>query len=211
MSKIREILANFRNLSNLTEELKPIQNQVLATIEEELRALSAQTTNPDAMDALNMNQALILKELKKSKPSSDNDSVLGAWIENLVEELKKVQGAQVVLIEKSEIQNSLMNSLTDLIPMLENNEELMDLKEKIELFSQAESHHESMEESRQEVKSLIKDVKALVDSAKESGCLLNQRRKKSRKRSSTSSRSRSRKASKLSYNEDEEENSDEDA
>merc|ERR1719323_1828640 len=158
-----------------------------------------------------MNQSLILKQLKKSSSPNSDDSVLTSWIENLVEELKKVQGAQVVLIEKSEIQNSLMNSLTDLIPMLENNEELMDLKEKIELFSQAESHHESMEESRQEVKSLIKDVIALVDSAKESGCLLNQRRKKSRKRSSTSSRSRSRKASKLSYNEDEEENSDEDA
>ena len=112
-----------------------------------------------------------------------------------------LQGAQVVLIQKSEIQNSLINSLTELLPMLEDNQEM---KDKIEMLTEAESNHQSMVESREEVKSLIKDVKALVDSTKESGCLLdNSRRKKGRKRS-MSGRSRSRKASKLSYNSEDE-------
>ena len=73
------------------EELKPIQDQLLSTIEEEIRSLSQTTTNHDAFDALNMNQSLILKQLKKSSSSNSDDSVLTTWIENLVEELKKVQ------------------------------------------------------------------------------------------------------------------------
>ena len=73
------------------EELKPIQDQLLSTIEEEIRSLSQTTTNHDAFDALNMNQSLILKQLKKSSSSNTDDSVLTTWIENLVEELKKVQ------------------------------------------------------------------------------------------------------------------------
>ena len=74
-----------------SEELKPIQDQLLSTIEEEIRSLSQTTTNHDAFDALNMNQSLILKQLKKSSSSNTDDSVLTTWIENLVEELKKVQ------------------------------------------------------------------------------------------------------------------------
>jgi len=74
-----------------SEELKPIQDQLLSTIEEEIRSLSQTTTNHDAFDALNMNQSLILKQLKKSSSSNSDDSVLTTWIENLVEELKKVQ------------------------------------------------------------------------------------------------------------------------
>ena len=73
------------------EELKPIQDQLLSTIEEEIRSLSQTTTNHDAFDALNMNQSLILKQLKKSSSSNSDDSVLTTWIENLVKELKKVQ------------------------------------------------------------------------------------------------------------------------
>merc|ERR1711983_283442 len=85
------------------EELKPIQDQLLSTIEEEIRSLSQTSTNHDAFDTLNMNQSLILKQLKKSSSPNSDDSVLTSWIENLVEELKKVQ---VFIFENSKIKNS---------------------------------------------------------------------------------------------------------
>ena len=179
------------------EGVKPMQDQLLASIEEEIRALTNMNTN-DAFDALNMNQSLILKELKKSSNPEDH------WIETLVEALKKVQTAQVDLVQKSAVQNSLTSSL---LPMLENTENV-ELKEKIELFTQLEQNHASVQEGREDVRNLIKDVKIILDARKElENSEKGQRRKKSRgkKRSSSSSSNirRSRKSSKVSYTENE--------
>ena len=187
------------------EELKPIQDQLLSTIEEEIRALTNSNSN-DAFDALNMNQSLILKELKKSKKvETDPDN----WIESLVESLKKVQNAQIDLINKAELQQTLTNSLTEILPMIQNDSE--NLKQKIELFTQMEDNHQSVQDGRQEIRNLIKDVKDILDAKKESELNTNigGRRKKSRgkKRSSSSSIRRSRKSAKVSYTENE--NSDE--
>ena len=87
----KEIENRIENNIYFSEELKPIQDQLLSTIEEEIRSLSQTSTNHDAFDTLNMNQSLILKQLKKSSSPNSDDSVLTSWIENLVEELKKVQ------------------------------------------------------------------------------------------------------------------------
>ena len=187
------------------EELKPIQDQLLSTIEEEIRALTNSNSN-DAFDALNMNQSLILKELKKSKKvETDPDN----WIESLVESLKKVQNAQIDLINKAELQQTLTNSLTEILPMIQNDSE--NLKQKIELFTQMEDNHQSVQDGREEIRNLIKDVKDILDAKKESELNTNigGRRKKSRgkKRSSSSSIRRSRKSAKVSYTENE--NSDE--
>ena len=182
------------------ECVKPMQDQILTSIEEEIRALTNMNSN-DAMDALNMNQSLILKELKKSSNPEDH------WIETLIEALKKVQTAQVDLAEKSELQTSLTNSL---LPMLENTEN-GELKDKIELFTQLEDNHASVQEGREDVRNLIKDVKIILDAKKESDAeSTGQRRKKSRgkKRSSSTNIRRSRKSAKVSYTEPE--NSEED-
>ena len=68
------------------EELKPIQDRLLATVEEEIRSLFKTSVTSESIETLNMNQNVILKELRKI---NDNDST--GWIAKIVENLKKVK------------------------------------------------------------------------------------------------------------------------
>ena len=67
------------------EEFKPILDRVLANIEEEIRGLSKINASSESIDTLNLNQNLILNQLRKI---NDNDST--GWIAKIVENLKKV-------------------------------------------------------------------------------------------------------------------------
>jgi hypothetical protein len=110
------------------EELKPLQDQLLATIEEEIRALSASTnkrpliSNNDndnnsvaILNKLLSNQANIIKEVTKEK----NSEVVGS----LVDYLKKVQLAQSDILQKTDtsiaFQTSLNGALKEIVPTLE--------------------------------------------------------------------------------------------
>ena len=68
------------------EELKPIQDRLLASVEEEIRSLFKTSVTSESIETLNMNQNVILTELRKI---NDNDST--DWIAKIVENLKKVE------------------------------------------------------------------------------------------------------------------------
>ena len=67
------------------EELKPIQDRLLSTFEEELRGLFKTSANSESIETLNMNQNVILTEIRKL---NENDPT--GWIAQIVENLKKV-------------------------------------------------------------------------------------------------------------------------
>ena len=217
------------------EELKPIQNQVVSLISEEIRSLSKIYVTNDTMETLNMNQSLILKELRTKPPASPKNNDItdpNGWIANIVENLKKVQMAQSEIIQKTSTFQELTNLINEIKPSLATDDDSHDkaeFQQKLESISKVIDTLTESQISKENVKELIKDIRTFVEhivvskeiqansDESEQPASPPQRRKATRgqgqKRASSSQKSphamrRSRKKAKLNYNENTDDNDD---
>ncbi len=145
------------------EEIRPIHDQLLTSIEAELRNLTKNHPTEASIETLNVNQSLILKELRKPKDNNQQQGVL-----DIVDQLKKVQGVQSNLMAKSSQLDNVCRAVNNIKPVLEllkgkhNNPLISNLRTKIEVIDDLIAGLKETQVQSQDLKTLISSLKIFI-------------------------------------------------